>query len=117
MLTFRQREDIPKARLPTHLAEYIDQIFNGILRGNPGYQPEHDGHVVCVTPRDNDDKISKMLGSRYRDDVWEGISLIAKYRCYHGVFICGNQFTVSVIVPTDQGVDTAIIARMERESA
>jgi hypothetical protein len=117
MITIKSPEDIVKARLPPQLASYVASIMNGILRSIPDYTPEDDGHIIVVTPTDTDEKLCAVLGSRYADNMWEGVSFNPDFNCYNGTYITNNQFTVTVIFQCEALLDPAIIARMVREVA
>lgn len=115
MITFNSRDDIPKARLPTHVAQFIESIFNCILNSNPSFNAEHDGRVVVITPTDTDEKLCGTLGMRWRESLFEGVSEDKKFRCLHAVILAGNQYATSIIVPLDQQVENQIIERLQRE--
>ena len=117
MLIIKCRDDLKKARLPTHIAQFAEKILTGILRSIPAYNPDDDGYIVIVSPRDMDADLCAKLGARYSDNVWEGVNLNTEHRCFHAVYMTNNQFTVSVLVPSDQNIDPAVIARMVREAA
>jgi len=117
MIIIRSISDIQKARLPTHLARYIEKLIIGITSPPMHIIPEDDGHIICITPSDKDVSLCEKIGLRWAESMFEGCSYVHDHSCYHAVFIRGNQFTVSVIVPSDQNIDPAIIARIVREAA
>ena len=117
MLTFKQRDQIPKARLPTHLAAYIDQLFADILKAIPNFNPDNDGHIVLITPKDSDENLCKGLGSRYADNAFEGVTYNSEFRCWNAVTLANNQFVITIVVPCEAWLDTAIRARMVQVTA
>ncbi len=117
MLVFRHLDDIPKSRLPTHLAQYIEKLLTSITASLKHYDPEDDGHVILITPTDNDSNLCERIGLRWSDSMFEGVSINKGFHCYHAVIQHNNQFTVSIIVPAEPWLDPAIKERIHRELA
>lgn len=116
MLAFRSLEDIPKARLPTHLIQPVTKLMRCIHAAHGSdYQPDDDGYVILVTPTDTDKNLADRLGTRWSESCFEGVSYDKATRLYHAVIIQGNQFTLSVLVPSEPWLDPAILARMLHE--
>lgn len=116
MLAFRSLEDIPKARLPTHLIPPVTKLMRSINAAHgAGYQPDDDGFVILVTPTDTDKGLAARLGTRWSESCFEGVSYDKTSRLYHAVIIRGNQFTLSILVPNELWLDPAIRARMLQE--
>ena len=117
MITIRSPEDVVKSKLPPNLARYVTSIMNGILRAIPDYNAEDDGDIIVVTPSDTDEKLCKVIGSKYADNVWEGITYNTEFRCYHAVLLANNQFAKSVIIPCESWLDSTIRQRMVSQMA
>ena len=114
MITIRSQADIVKARLPPHLTSYISGIFIEIIRSIPHYNPDNDGHIILITPRDTDENLCVTIGSRWSDNMFEGVSYNTEFRSYHAVILANNQFATSVIIPSEAWLDSAIRERMIR---
>ncbi|RII25151.1 MAG: hypothetical protein CXR31_14775 [Geobacter sp.] len=116
MLAFRSMEDIPKARLPTHLVSPVTKLMRGIYAAHgAGYQPDDDGYVILVTPTDTDKSLAERLGTRWNESCFEGVSYDKASRLYHAVILRNNQFTLSILVPDEPWLDQAIRTRMLHE--
>jgi len=115
MITIKSQLDIVNARLPPQLTDYLTRIMNGIIRSIPSYNPDNDGHINLITYRDTDEKLCKLIGSRWADNMFEGVSFNPEFNCYHAVILANNQFSVSIIVPCETWLDSAIRERMVKE--
>lgn len=116
MLAFRSLEDIPKARLPTHLVSPVTKLMRGILANHGSdYQPDDDGYVILVTPTDTDKSLADRLGPRWSESCFEGVSYDKASRLYHTVILRNNQFTLSILVPDEPWLDPAIRTRILHE--
>jgi hypothetical protein len=106
-------EDIPKARLPTHLIPPVTKLMRGIHAAHGSdYQPDDDGYVILVTPADTDKSLADRLGTRWNESSFEGVSYDKAARLYHAVILRNNQFTLSILIPDEPWLDPAILARM-----
>jgi len=113
MLAFRSLEDIPKARLPTHLIQPVTKLMRCIHAAHGSdYQPDDDGYVILVTPTDTDKNLADRLGTRWNDSCFEGVSYDKASRLYHAVILRNNQFTLSILIPDEPWLDPDIRARM-----
>jgi len=117
MLIFKHLDDIPKARLPTHLAAYISKLLTSIMASLQQYDPEDDGHIALITPKDNDLNLCERIGTRWSESKFEGVSYNAEFRCYHAVVLRNNQYAISVVIPNETWLDSAIKERIQRELA
>ena len=117
MLIFRHLDDIPKARLPPHLAAYISKLLTGIMISLQQYDPEDDGHIALITPRDNDHNLCERVGRQWSESMFEGVSYNSEVRCFHAVVLRNNQFAISIIIPDEAWLDSAIKKRIQREMA
>lgn len=112
MIRFMHRDDIPKARLPTHLATFIENILTDIIRVKPAFDPENDGFIVLVTPNDTDETLSIELGVRWSDSSFDGVAFDKSARIFHVVILNNNQFAISVIIPDEVWLDSGIRERV-----
>lgn len=117
MISFKQRSDIPKARLPPHLAAYIDRLFTDIIKSLPDYHSDNDGYLALVTPRDTDKSLGDRLGWKWTNGCFEGISYDKASRCFVTMILRNNQFVISILIPDEPWLDPAIRDRMNREAA
>jgi len=115
MLIFKHLDDIPKARLPTHLAQYISNLITSITALLQHYNPEEDGHIVLITSKDTDSNLCKMIGRGWSESTFEAISYNKEYNCYHAVIMNNNQFAVSILIPREAWLESAIRDRICRE--
>jgi hypothetical protein len=115
MLIFRHQDDIPKARLPPHLAQYIDKLLTSITASLQHYDPEDDGHIILITPKDVDINLCERIGRKWSESAFEGVSYSKEFNCYHAIILQNNQFAVSIIIPREAWLDPDIRDRICRE--
>lgn len=115
MLIFKHQDEIPKARLPTHLAAYISKLLTSITASLQQYDPEEDGYILCITPTDTDCKLCERIGRRWAESTFEGVSYNPEFRCYHAVVLRNNQYAISIIIPDEAWLDCAIKERIQEE--
>jgi hypothetical protein len=115
MIIIRSPADISKAKLPTHLAQYIEKLLTSIIEALEHYDPEDDGHIVLITPKDVDSNLCERIGRGWSESVFEAISYNKEYNCYHTVIMQNNQFAVSIVIPCEAWLDPAIRERISRE--
>ncbi len=73
MLTFRHTEEIPTARLPTNLAQYVEKLLSSISAAYQHYDPEDDGCIIVITPKDLDKNLCERLGRKWSESTFEGV--------------------------------------------
>lgn len=116
MIHIRSPADLAKSRLPQHLHQAASRVLTGILDTHgSAYAPEHDGHLIVVTPTDTEASMTRSLGTRWRDSMFEGVSYSQDTRTWHVVYLHNNQFTMSVIVADAAWLDPGIRQRILRE--
>lgn len=116
MLVFSSIDAIPDARLPAHLATYIEKLFASMLKAISNYNPEDDGYLVLVTPSDTDESMGERLGYKWKDG-WEGVSYDESSRCFLTLILRNNQYGISIVIPDEPWLDLAIRERVNREMA
>ena len=116
MLIFTHLDQIPPARLPTHLAEYITSLLKNLNLTLPHYDPEEDGFLALATPRDTDISLGERLGRRWSESCFEGISYDQTARCFLTLILRNNQYCIQIVIPDEPWLDAAIRERLNRES-
>jgi hypothetical protein len=107
MISFKKPGDIPKARLPTHLAALIETLLTRIT-AQPDYDPTADGYLVLVTPNDSDETLTARFGFRWSESMIEGVIYDPSARCYHLVLLRDNQCAYSIIIPDEPWLPESI---------
>jgi hypothetical protein len=115
MTKFESLDDVHKARLPPNLLPVVRNAMQAVLTSTEHYVPNDDGYVALVTPSDYDVGVGHILGRKWEENCFEGISYDSKHKCYLTWILRNNQYCVTIIVPNDPEIDFAIRSRMVRE--
>jgi len=116
MIAIRSPADLKRSRLPENLYRAVSKVLANIqdVLGET-YNPDNDGHIIVITPTDNDISLAERLGSRYQDSMFEGVSYNRDTRTWHVVYLLNNQCTMSLIISDDERLDPKIRQRLHRE--
>lgn len=117
MILIRSPADLVKAKVPTHLAQFITKLITSITTPPEHIISEDDGHIVLITPRDTDVNLCQKLGRRWSESLFEGVSYDQGANCYLTVILHNNQFAVSIVVPDEPWLDISIKERIHQEIA
>lgn len=113
MITIRTAADLAEARLPSALHKAAQSISAGITSTyKASYRPDDDGYIVIVTSGDTDACLVGSLGWKWRDSMFEGVSLDSATGVWHAVILRDNQFTLSILA-LDEGLDAGIRQRLQ----
>ena len=115
MILIRSPADLDKAKVPTHLAQFITKLITSITTPPAHFISEDDGHIVLITPRDTDVKLCQKLGRRWSESLFEGMSYDQDSHCYVAVILHNNQFSISIVVPDEPWLDIAIKKRIHQQ--
>lgn len=112
MITIRTAADLAEARLPPALHNAAHSLFASIISTHKAlYRPDDDGYIVIVTSSDTDACLVDSLGWKWRDSLFEGVSLDSATWVWHAVILRDNQFTLSILA-LDEGLDAGIRQRL-----
>lgn len=112
MIAFRSLADVSKARLPPHLIEPVLKTMQAILKAHPAYDPDNDGHLALITPTDTDDSLGERLGDRWQESGFEGVAFDPVSRVFSTMILRNNQFGISILIPDEPWLPTAIRERI-----
>ncbi len=115
MRKFESLADVHHARLPPNLLPVVRNAMQAILTSTEHYDPAEDGYVALITPSDTDVDVDDILGRKWRESCFEGISYDSTSKCYLTCILRDNQHCVTIIVPNEPKIDLAIRSRMVRE--
>ena len=116
MIAIRSPADLKRSRLPQNLHRAVTEVLANIQDAyGETYNPDDDGHIIVITPTDNDISLAEKLGSRYQESMFEGISYNRDTRTWHVVYLLNNQCAMSLIIPDDEQLDPGIRRRLLRE--
>lgn len=116
MIAIRSPADLKRSRLPENLHRAVSEVLANIQDAHgEAYNPENDGHIIVITPNDNDVSLAERLGSPYQDSMFEGISYDRDTRTWHVVYLLNNQCAMSLIISDAEWLDPVIRQRICRE--
>lgn len=109
MIAIRSPADLKRSRLPEKLQHAVSEVLANIQDAyGETYNPDDDGHIIIITPTDNDISLAEKLGSHYQESMFEGISYNRDTRTWHVVYLLNNQCAMSLIISDDERLDPGI---------
>jgi hypothetical protein len=112
MYVIKSTADLQRVPLSHPCYAYVSRRTWRLVHGRDGYDPEADGYVVLLEPRDL--RLAALLPEvpvPLVEVPWEGVS--RGPGLFHGVVLTSNQFAVDVVVPDEPWLPRSVRATLE----
>jgi hypothetical protein len=117
MICIRSPDDLKRSRLPEPLHRAVSKVLAAIVVAHgTKYDPDSDGYIIVVTPSDTDASLSKRLGWKWQESIFEGLGYSRDTRSWTLLYLRDNQCAMSVVVQDADWLDPAIRDRIRREA-